>query len=318
MVQANSLKNKAKQKIIIISGPTAVGKTDIALKLAVETNAEIIGADSMQIYKRLNFGTGKIMPGQMLGIKHHLIDIKEPYENYSVGEFVCDCKNCINDIVGRGKVPIIAGGTGLYINALINGYSLCSVPKSDKLREELKKRAEINGTENLYSELKKIDPNSAAKIMPNDLKRIIRALEIYYASGKTKTENETRSTESEYDYLLFILEKDREKLYMDIDCRVEKMFACGIIDEVKTLIDYKDCQSMQAIGYKEIVAAMENGKNPQEALSIVQRNSRRYAKRQMTYFRSMNAKKTIVEFDDFNAIYQKTINFLSNMSDTVQ
>ncbi len=318
MVQADSLINKPKQKLIIISGPTAVGKTDVSLNLAQEINSEIISADSMQIYKKLDIGTGKITAAQMRGIRHWLIDIKNPNEEYSVGEFVSDCKQAIEKIASSGKIPIVVGGTGLYINALINGYNLCTVPKSEELREKLKIRAEQEGVVSLYEELIRIDSAAAKKIMPNDLKRIIRALEIFYVSGKTKSENESFVTESEYDYLFFILEKEREKLYEDINNRVAAMFTNGLVEEVKSLIEYKNCQSMQAIGYKEIVSAIENNEPVEKALFAVQQNSRHYAKRQITYFKGIRANKLFIKSNEYGEILIKTKQFISDVSNIVQ
>ena len=311
------MKNMTKQKIIIISGPTAIGKTRVAVELAEQIGAEIISADSMQIYKGLDIGTGKITASQTRGIKHYLIDIKNPNESYSVGEFISDCKAAIKEISLNGKIPIIVGGTGLYINALINGYNLCEVAKSEKLRDELKIRAEKDGVSVLYDELKIIDPVSADKIMPNDLKRIIRALEIYYVSGKTKSENESFVSESEYDYLFFILEKERESLYEDINKRVAEMFSAGLVEEVKSLLRYKDCQSMQAIGYKEVVSMLENSESAESALLAVQQNSRRYAKRQITYFKGMKANKIYVNNVDYGTIFRKSKLFISSISDIV-
>lgn len=312
MVQEKTLKDK----ILILTGPTAVGKSDIAIKLAQKYDGQIISADSMQIYKNMNIGTGKISAEQMQNIPHYLIDILQPYESYSVSVFVKDCKEIIKEIVKKKKLPIIVGGTGLYINALINGHNFANVEENPQIREKCNNILKEKGNQYLYNILKEVDEVAASKISENDSKRIIRALEIFYTSGICKSESVTLSKECPYDYKLIILDKNRQDLYNSINQRVEKMFQNGLVNEVENLIQYKDMQSMQAIGYKEVVSyILENG-NLKDTIEKVKQNSRHYAKRQMTYFRWIPASKTWINCQNFDEICLNSINFIKNVSTT--
>lgn len=300
-----------KKNTIIIGGPTASGKTSLAIELALKFNGEVVSADSMQIYKELNIGTGKVTKSETRGVTHHMIDILSPDEQYSVGQYLQDVKNVIAEIHDKNKLPIIAGGTGLYINALINGLNFSDADKSETVREKWKQLASQNGNQFIYDYLKKIDPLSASKININDLKRIIRAIEIYEVTGKTKSESVTVS-ECPYDYLFFIIDRNREQLYEAINNRVDNMFENGLYEEALKLEKFKHCQSMQAIGYKQIFEFAEGKFSDLETVKrTVKQLTRNYAKRQMTFFKGMNAEKIWLNSDDdFKNIYQTINNFL--------
>ncbi|MCL2234613.1 MAG: tRNA (adenosine(37)-N6)-dimethylallyltransferase MiaA [Firmicutes bacterium] len=283
-----------KQKLFIITGPTAIGKSSLSIEVAKQIDAEIISCDSMQVYRGLDIGTGKITKNEMHGVRHHLIDIVDPSEEYSVARFVEDSKKAIEDISRRGKKVVLCGGTGLYINALLNNYNFASAQKSIKTREVLSKRP----TEELYQELLMVDDYSAKKISKNDRKRIIRALEIFYETSEKKSEIATKSSECKYDYRLIVLSKNRELIYGGIGKRVDQFFEDGLLDEVKRLIKFCDFQSMQAIGYKETVQHLNGLISFDELKEKIKQNSRRYAKRQLTYFRGMKTEKIWIE-DNF-------------------
>lgn len=284
------------KKLIIITGPTAVGKSDRAVDVALSFGGEVVGADSMQIYKFMDIGTGKIRNDEMRGVPHYMLDVAYPDEDYSAGRYVLEARKAIDDITAKGKIPILTGGTGLYINSLLFNHSFAGAPKDETIRNELKEIAAVS-PEKLHSLLKEVDPTSAEVISPNDIKRIIRALEIYRITGKPRSNFAGESTAA-YDYLMFVLTDDREKLYDRINARVDKMFASGLVDEVKGLYKYKECNSMQAIGYKEVIFHLDGMTTIDEAKESIKQNSRRYAKRQMTYFRGMKAEKNFVGIND--------------------
>lgn len=288
-----------KIKVLVITGPTAVGKSNLAVEAALRKNGEVVSADSMQIYKGMDIGTGKIMPHETKGVPHHMIDIALPNEEYSVGRYVLEARQKISDIAYRGKLPVIVGGTGLYIKALLLRHNFADTLKDEELRSKLQQFATVNGAKALHDKLREVDPRSAETIEINDVKRVIRALEIFYASGKPKSEHKDE-LEPLYDYKLYVLCDEREKLYDRIERRVDKMFDCGLVDEVKGLYQYKNCNSMQAIGYKEVVSYLEGNLSLDEAIESVKRGSRRYAKRQMTFFRGMKLEKTFVSVSDKN------------------
>lgn len=301
-----------KPKIIIIGGPTAVGKSALAVNLAEKFNGEIVGADSMQIYRRLNIGTGKITEAEASGIPHRMIDILDPDERYSVGQYLIDASREINDILGKNKLPIVVGGTALYLNALINGMNFSDADRSDKVRDKWKKIASENGNQFVYDHLIEIDPESAAKISVNDTKRIIRAIEIFEVTGKTKSQSATTAI-CPYDYAFFIMTRERTELYTAIETRVDKMFEYGLINEVKSLETYKNCQSMQAIGYKQLCEYFDGKFDSIEFVKDeIKKLSRNYAKRQMTFFRGMNANKNFIDYVNATAEVSKTVTeFLS-------
>ncbi|MDR2202364.1 MAG: tRNA (adenosine(37)-N6)-dimethylallyltransferase MiaA [Clostridiales bacterium] len=295
MVQADSVK----QKIIVVAGATATGKSDLAVEAALKFNGRVISADSMQIYRGADIGTGKLPPEKRGGVPHYLIDIKNPDEEFSVGDFITEAQNAVAQTAAAGAVPIIAGGTGLYIDALLNGYNLAAAPKSGAIRAEL----EAEELPALYAKLKKVDPASAAKISPNDKKRAVRALEIFYVTGKPKSEAAVREAESRYEYKFILLTADRSGLYKKIDARVDAMLRSGLLDEARSLYKYRDCQSMRAIGYKELMAHLDGKLSYADAVEEIKRNTRRYAKRQITYFGRMKADKIAVNIAEKERIF---------------
>ncbi|WP_026692392.1 tRNA (adenosine(37)-N6)-dimethylallyltransferase MiaA [Peribacillus kribbensis] len=278
-----------KEKLLVIIGPTAVGKTRLSVELAHRFNGEIISGDSMQIYKGLDIGTAKITSEEMMGIPHHLIDIKNPGESFNAAEFQSLASSLIADIAGRGKLPIIAGGTGLYIQSVLYGYQFPETPSDEKYRCSLEQKAEKEGPEAVYELLKEIDPASAGRIPYQNTRRIIRALEIYHCTGKTMSEQmEDQPRELKYDASIIGLDMDRDMLYQRINDRVDMMMDLGLLDEVSALYqaDLRDCQSIQAIGYKELYAYLDGKSSFEDAVESLKQNSRRYAKRQLTWFRN--------------------------------
>lgn len=279
----------SKPKIIVICGPTASGKTSLSIELAKKINGEIISADSMQIYKDMNIGTAKPTIEEMQGIKHYLLDFVSPDERYSVADYTKDAKKAIEEILKKGKTPIIVGGTGLYIDSLIYGIEYQEIQFDEKYRKELEIKADQNGLQELFEEAKKIDPKAVEKISPNDKKRILRILEIYNATGKTKTEQniESRQKEVEYDYHVYALNWDRQVLYDRINKRVDIMIQNGLIQEVKNILKKynKFPTAMQGLGYKEVVAYLNGEYTEEEMIEKIKMESRRYAKRQLTWFR---------------------------------
>lgn len=278
-----------KEKLIVIVGPTAVGKTKTSIEIANRFNGEIISGDSMQIYKGMDIGTAKITKDEMDGIPHHLIDIKDPREPFSVAEFQDKAKRLISEISGRNKIPMIVGGTGLYIRSVTHDYDFTDVIGNETYRQELEEFAKTHGNDALHSKLKHVDIESYHKIHPNNVKRVIRALEIYKESGKTMTEYlSEQDNEEPYEYVIIGLTMEREKLYERINQRVDHMIQDGLIDEVKRLYDQgiKDCQSVLAIGYKELYEYFEGYCTLEESIETLKRNSRRYAKRQLTWFKN--------------------------------
>jgi tRNA dimethylallyltransferase len=298
-----------KEKVVVIIGPTAVGKTRLSIELAKKFNGEIISGDSMQIYRSMDIGTAKITSAEMDGLPHHLLDIKDPIEAYSAAEFQADVRDLIKDITRRGKLPIIVGGTGLYIQSVIYDYHFSEKGSSPELRDQLEKEAEEKGIQILVERLKKLDPGSAEKIHPNNHRRIIRALEVYITSGKTMSEyiDEQEEEEPLYDLALIGLTLDRDILYSKINHRVDLMVEEGLLKEVKSLFDQgiRDVQSIQAIGYKEIYQYLDGVISFEDAIELLKRNSRRYAKRQLTWFRN---KMEVKWFDMTNENYEKKFN----------
>ena len=280
----------SKQKVMVICGPTASGKTKLGIEVANKINGEIISCDSMQIYKDMNIGTAKPTKLEMSQAKHYLVDFVSPTERYSVAEYKKDAEKVIEKILEEGKTPIIVGGTGLYLNSLIYGIVYPNIETDLKYREELENKVNEEGIGNLYNEAKKIDPEAIEKISPNDKKRILRILEIYHQTGKNKTEIEAESRINgvKYDYRIFVLNMDREKLYERINKRVDIMIEQGLIDEVKNLLKkYNEFPTaMQGLGYKEIVEYLDNKITKEEAIEKIKMESRRYAKRQITWFKS--------------------------------
>lgn len=276
--------------IICIAGPTASGKTALAVALATELDAEVISCDSMQIYRRMNIGTAKPTPEEIGNIPHHMLDVAEPGEDFSVSRYCEMATPIIEDILARGKTAIIAGGTGLYMDALIRGNSFAPCP-STGMREKLELQADTEGMESMLALLNKIDPDSGQKLHLSDRKRILRALEVYYETGHTITEHNrmTQAIPPRYNPVWFALEDEqRSELYARIDARVGRMLEEGLLDEVRSLLDDgipEQSTAMQAIGYKEFIAALRGQCTIEEAADQVRQSSRRYAKRQLTWFR---------------------------------
>ena len=274
--------------IICIAGPTASGKTALAVELAKMTNGEVVSCDSMQIYRRMDIGTAKPTKEEMQGIPHHMIDVCEPDEDFSVSRYCEMATPIIDDILARGKTAIIAGGTGLYMDSLIKGNTFAPFP-STGMREKLEAQADSEGMDAMITLLQSIDPEAAQRI--HDRKRIIRALEVYYETGETITEHNrrTQAIPPRYSPLWLGLDfADRQELYNRIDLRVDIMLQQGLVEEIRTLLASgipAKCTAMQAIGYKEFVAALEGIGTIEEAAEEVKKSSRHYAKRQLTWFR---------------------------------
>jgi tRNA dimethylallyltransferase len=304
---------KQKKKLIVLIGPTAVGKTALSIYLAKKFNCEIISGDSMQIYKGMDIGTAKIKKEEMEGVPHHLIDIKEPEEAFSVAEFQKRVREKIDEIHERNAIPMIVGGTGLYIQSVMYDYQFSDIAGDDKYRKALEELANQEGNLFLYQKLKEIDIESAEKIHPNNIRRVIRALEIYHCTGKTATEyQQKQQPEVLYDVALVGLTMDRDQLYERINARIEIMLNEGLLEEVKELYDRKvrNVQSIQAIGYKELYEFFDGNINLEEAIEQLKQNSRRYAKRQLTWFRN---KMDVAWFDMSNpAEKEKKIHDISN------
>lgn len=276
--------------IICIAGPTASGKTALAVALAKAVNGEVVSCDSMQIYKRMDIGTAKPTAEEMDGIPHHMLSVAEPEEDFSVSRYCNMASPIVEDILSRGKTAIIAGGTGLYMDSLIRGNAFAPYPSTGR-RQELEKIAAEQGIEAVLSQLAKVDPESAARLHPSDQKRIIRAMEVFLETGMTITEHNRRTQEipPKFDPVWFALEdENRQDLYDRIDSRVLKMLEDGLIGEIESLLASgvpEKATSMQAIGYKEFVDALRGRCAMEEATALVQQASRHYAKRQLTWFR---------------------------------
>ena len=281
-----------KQKVIVICGPTASGKTKLSIELAKKINGEIVSCDSMQIYKDMSIGTAKPTKEEMQNIKHYLIDCISPETRYSVADYKKQAMEYIKEIFEKGKVPIIVGGTGLYVESLIYNIEYNEIKTDLKYREELEKIAQEEGLEKLYEKALKIDEKATKKISNNDKKRIFRILEIYHTTGKTKTklEEESRKNKPEYEFLLFGLTMDREKLYERINLRVDNMMQDGLVQEVKELLNkYEELPTaIQGLGYKEVVEYLKGDTSKEEMIEKIKLETRRYAKRQLTWFRKYN------------------------------
>ncbi|TYB31484.1 MAG: tRNA (adenosine(37)-N6)-dimethylallyltransferase MiaA [Candidatus Mcinerneyibacterium aminivorans] len=294
---------------IIISGPTAVGKTKFVNDLSSKLNAEIISADSQAVYKYLDIGTAK--PKKSQRDKYHLINLVEPDEIYDVSNFIEDADKKITELKNRGKKVIICGGTPMYINKLI--YGLDDMPgRNPEIRRKLDKAVEKNGREHLYNKLQKIDPKSAEKIHPNDLYRVKRALEIYYVSGKTRTQWHSKEKKSRYNYLYYIFSRNRENLYNRINKRVEKMIEKGLINEVEDLVKNKGFngneKGFKAIGYEEVVDFLENKISRQEMIRLIKRNTRHFAKRQLIWYRKEEDTIELnLDTEGYNEIFSKIL-----------
>ena len=277
------------QKLLIICGATATGKTALAVKLAKALNTEIISADSQLVYRGLNIGTAKPTAEEMQGVKHHLIDVVDANENFSVSDYEERALPVIDDLLHQGKTPIICGGTGFYINSILYKLSYGKTKANSEIRAKYEKVLEEKGKEYLHSLLEEVDPETANKLHCNDVKRVIRALEIYESSGKRKSE-QCDELQPRYDYVAVAIDYPREELYNRINLRVDKMFEQGLVEEVKGMLAEgldENCQSMQAIGYKEVLESLKFGVNDSTMRDIISKNTRNYAKRQITFFKKL-------------------------------
>lgn len=292
------------QKVIVICGPTASGKTALSIELAKRINGEVVSADSMQIYDEMSIGTAKPDEEEMQGIKHYLIGNVSPTTRYSVSDYKSDAMNAIEEIINKNKMPIVVGGTGLYVNSLIYGIDYPEVKTDLEYREELEKIAKKEGLKHLYEKAMQIDPEAAKNISENDKKRIIRILEIYKETGKTKTqlEIESRKNGVPYDYRVFAINMPREILYDRINRRVDIMIERGLIDEVKQLYEKYGEElrtAVQGIGYKEVIDYLNGVYSKEEMVEKIKMETRRYAKRQLTWFRKI---QDIIWIDGLNNI----------------
>ena len=279
-----------KKPLIILTGPTAVGKTKASIALAKAVNGEIISADSMQVYKYMDIGSAKIRPEEMNGVKHYLVDVLEPDEEFHVVRFQQMAKAAMDEIYAKGKIPIIVGGTGFYIQAILNDIDFTENDEDTPYRAELEQIALDKGNEFLHQMLAEVDPKSAEMIHANNVKRVIRALEFYKQTGQRISEhNETeRAKESPYNFCYFVLNDERERLYERIELRIDQMVEEGLVEEVKALMDKgytRDMVSMQGLGYKEILDYLNGISSLEEAIYILKRDTRHFAKRQLTWFR---------------------------------
>lgn len=304
-----------KEKLIILAGPTAVGKTALSIALARKVGGEIISADSMQIYKHMDIGSAKITKEEMEGVPHHLIDVLEPWEEFNVYRFQSMAKEAMKGIYQRGKIPIVVGGTGFYIQALLYDIDFSGQETGGEIRAGLEKMARERGCEYLHQRLCEVDPDSAAIIHPNNQKRLIRALEYYELKGEPISLHNRREREKEaaYDSHYFVLNDTRERLYEGIERRVDAMMAQGLLNEVTALRDMgcrRDMVSMQGLGYKELLACLEGEVGTlEEAVAAIKQNTRRFAKRQLTWFR--RERDVIwVNKNEFHYNKEEILNFL--------
>ena len=282
--------NILKKPLIVLTGPTAVGKTKLSIALAKAVDGEIISADSMQVYKYMDIGSAKITKEEMEGVPHHLIDVLDPGEDFHVVRFQEMAKQAMEEIYAKGKIPILAGGTGFYIQAVVKDIDFSENTEKSPVREAMEKLAEEKGSEFLHERLREIDPPSADKIHANNVKRVIRALEYYQMTGERISDHNAREAEKEspYNTAYFVLNDVRERLYARIDSRVDEMLKQGLLEEVQKLADMgytKDMVSMQGLGYKEILSYLDHTCTLEEAVYILKRDTRHFAKRQLTWFK---------------------------------
>lgn len=305
-----------KEKLVVIVGPTAVGKTKTSIELAKAIDGEIISGDSMQIYRGLDIGTAKITEEEKEGIPHYLIDIKDPTESFSVAEFQKLARERITEINQRGKVPILVGGTGLYVRAVTHHYEFSEASRNSEMRDKLQRKSEVEGSDALHAELHKVDPQRAKEIHPNNVQRVIRALEIYYTTGNVPSAEQGKNVgdeESLYQLALVGLTMNREHLYKRINERVDLMVQQGVINEARMLFEQDITNSLaaKAIGYKEFFPYLSGESTLEEAITLLKRDSRRYAKRQYTWFRNqMDVEWFSMEEDPFHKKFQEIQHFV--------
>ncbi len=300
--------------LVILTGPTAVGKTKLSIELAKAINAEIISADSMQVYKHMDIGTAKIKPEEMEGVKHYLVDEFDPNDEFNVVKFQTYAKRYMDDIYSRGKIPLIVGGTGFYIQSIIKDVDFTKNDADTSYRYELEQLANEKGATYLHEMLASIDEESARSIHENNIKKVIRALEYYQQTGQKISEHNLEQSEkcSPYDFVYFVLNDDREKLYHKIELRIDEMVEEGLIEEVSQLKEMgysRELVSMQGLGYKEILAYLEGECTLEEAIYTLKRDTRHFAKRQLTWFRREH-NVTWVEKEKFNYDTNKILEFM--------
>ena len=300
------------QKVIVVAGPTASGKTALGISLARALGGEIVSADSMQIYRRMEIGTAKATPEERAQVPHHMLDVADPAEDYSVARYVEDAASCCEDIFSRGKIPVLVGGTGLYMDNVLWDTALCAAGENPDYRAEL----EQLDSRTLHVKLREIDPESADAIHENNRKRVIRALEIFEVSGMTKTEWDRRSRvqTSRYEALRFTLTGDRALLYERIERRVDQMMAEGLLDEVKALSPRLGKTAAQAIGYKELGGFLRGECSLPEAVALLKQSTRNYAKRQLTWFRRNECIKWffIDQYEEKEKLYSEVEEYIRN------
>lgn len=304
--------------LIILTGPTAVGKTDLSIQLAKAVDAEIVSADSMQIYKYMDIGSAKVTEEEMQGVKHYLVDEIEPDMPFSVSEYKRMAEEYIDEISSRGKNVIVTGGTGLYLNSLIYDMDFGKSDANQELREELNKELEENGPAYMYEKLVSLDKEAAKRIHPNNTKRVIRAIEVAMSGEKMNDFSKDLRYNKKYIPIIIVLNRDRQALYDRINLRVDIMLKNGLIEEVKGLLEKgytKDMISMQGIGYKEIIKYFDGEYTLDEAIEIIKRDSRRYAKRQLTWFRRYEDAKwfEIDKFDSAEELKDAVVSYVKGM-----
>ena len=307
----------SKKPMIVLTGPTAVGKTKLSIELAKAVNGEIISADSMQVYKQMNIGSAKITGEQMQGVNHYMIDILEPTEEFNVSCFKEKCTGYLEKIYQNNHIPIIVGGTGFYIQAVLNDIDFKDNEDNSKIRYELEKMADEHGAEYVHNLLKEVDEVSAANIHPNNIKRVIRALEYYKITGQKMSEHNEieRTKQSAYNSCYFVLNDHRELLYERIEQRIDEMIEEGLVDEVKALQNmgcHKGMVSMQGLGYKEILAFLEGEYDLDTAIEILKRDTRHFAKRQLTWFRREKEVLWVNKYD-FDYDDEKILEYMLDM-----
>ncbi|KGP73507.1 tRNA (adenosine(37)-N6)-dimethylallyltransferase MiaA [Pontibacillus yanchengensis] len=304
-----------KQPVVAVVGPTGVGKTKLSVEIAKRFNGEIISGDSMQIYKGMDIGTAKVTEEEKQGIPHYMVDIKDPSETFSVAEFQQLVQGYIDEIAAKGKLPVIVGGTGLYIQSVLYDFQFSEQQRDQQFVSMLERQIEEEGIAPLYDKLKKVDPVQADKVHPNNKRRVIRALEVYEKSGLTMTEyQQQQKQESPYDPILIGLNMDREELYTRINRRVDNMIHEGLVNEVNSLYSkgLESAQSLQAIGYKEFLPYIYGDIPLSEAIENLKLHSRRYAKRQLTYFRNkLDVNWYIISEENVNKKFEEILDELA-------
>ena len=309
-------KQTGQRPLVILTGPTAVGKSALSIALAKAVGGEIISADSMQVYRHMDIGSAKIRPDEMEGVPHHLIDVLEPTEAFNVVVFQELAKQALAEIYGRGHIPILVGGTGFYIQALLYDIDFTENDEDTALRHSLEELAQREGAEALYEKLRAVDPASCESIHAHNVKRVIRAIEFYEKTGKRISDHnkEQRENVSPYRFAYFVLNDEREKIYQNIDRRVDQMLAQGLVEEVQSLREmgcHKGMVSMQGLGYKEILSYLEGEITLEEAVYLIKRDTRHFAKRQLTWFR--REKEVIwVRKNDFDQNSQLCLGFMQD------